>query len=63
VEYKVFCLLIFVIQLTISALNFWIAREHRISGNTNPVIADILCGISWFATGCYWLYNAIAAPM
>ena len=62
-EYKIFCLLIFVIQITISALNFWIAREHHAMDNPNAVFVDMLCGISWFATGCYWLYNAVSAPV
>ena len=59
--YKVFCLVVFVIQTIITCVDFKLARRHHAMLEGDAAFADILAGVSWGMTACWWLYQALAA--
>lgn len=61
--YKVFCLIVFVIQTFITFVDFLLARKHHRLQQTDAELADILAGISWCMTAGWWLYQAFTAPI
>lgn len=56
--YKVFCLIVFIIQSIITLVDFKLARRHYILCQEVAAFADILAGISWGMTACWWFYQA-----
>lgn len=61
--YKVFCLVVFVIQTIITCVDFKLARRHYSLCEEDTATADILAGISWGMTAGWWLYQAFTAPI
>lgn len=61
--YKVFCLVVFVIQTIITWVDFKLACRHHALCEKDSAIADILAGISWCMTAGWWLYQAFTAPI
>lgn len=61
--YKVFCLVVFVIQTIITCVDFKLARKHHTLCEGDAATADILAGISWGMTALWWLYQAFTAPI
>ena len=60
-NYKLFCFMIFLIQFFIAVLNFRISKRHKTLLDYEAFDVDILCGISWTATGLYWLYLCLSS--
>lgn len=61
--YKVFCLVVFVIQTIIACVDFKLARSHHALWEEDAAFVDILAGISWGMTAGWWLYQAFTAPV
>lgn len=61
--YKIFCLVVFVIQTTITCVDFKLACRHYNLCEEDAMIADILASISWGMTAFWWLYQAFTAPV
>ncbi len=61
--YKVFCLIVFIIQTSITLLDFKLAQKHRHKNEMDATLVDILAGISWGMTALWWLFLAITSPI
>ena len=61
--YKVFCMVVFVIQMIITFVDISLAREHYRLNQRDATCADILAGISWGMTACWWFYQAYVTPV
>ena len=61
--YMVFCLIVFTIQAIITYVDFKLARRHHALNEYTAASADILAGISWGMTACWWLYQASVASI
>lgn len=61
--YRIFCLVVFVIQTIITCVDFALAHKHLVTNQNDAAFADILAGISWGMTACWWLYLAITTPI
>lgn len=59
--YKVFCLVVFVIQTAITCVDFKLAYSHHALKEEDAMRVDILAGISWAMTACWWLYLSITS--
>jgi len=62
-SYKVFCLVVFVIQTIITCVDFKLARRHHAILEEDAATADILAGISWGMTAGWWFYQAVITPI
>ncbi len=61
--YKVFCLIVFTIQAIITYVDFKLACRHHSLNEDGAATADILAGISWGMTACWWFYQACVASV
>ena len=57
--YKIFCIVVFLIQLVIALLNFNLSKRHELLCKHQASLIDFLCGVSWSITGLWWLYCGI----
>lgn len=61
--YRLFCIIVFIVQVTITIVDFMLCKKHYYLDKEDAAFADMLAGISWGMTACWWLYQAFTASV